>query len=577
MRITQNHFYNRFVTDQQSIKEQLDRLSQQLSSGMKIKYGYEDPQVFTDALRLDYEEHSLSQAVDVATDAQSFADNTDSVMFQFTDALTRFKTLLIQAANASNADNNYFALANELKSLKEHFIDLGNSSINGRYLFSGTMLDVKPLDDNGGYHGNGEELRAVVGSKVEVPYNIPGEGLFFGEDLNVNRVVTTNVALKRSGSSKPVDSQTVLGEITGSDNDYSFTIQGRRSDGSFFREIQTLSSDATVDDLLDRIEDAFGSDQVEVNLVNGYINVRDKRPGSSLLDFHLYGEEEGGEGTLEFVRTEGVAAHVYANDVPFEKMGENLFRGNMPQYLLDGGGVATRVTKIRETTRADLSGGVTFRIEANGEELSQTITIDDETTFQEMMDDRDSADTDSLREILENKGFTHVEVTLDAQGRMVVKADGLETFRLYEDKDASTVPKVLFNANDALTVDDPKHDFFAAVDEAIEAVENGLLYPDGKNGALGRNPGIENAIARIDHVIAHMGKEHTKIGAMSNSLKYAVERNETLKINVQTLRSDILDTDVGEASVKLSQLSLNFQALMASVAKIENLSLVNYL
>ena len=90
MRITQNNFYNTFINDQQSIKQQLDAVSRQISSGMKIKYGYEDPSVFTDTLRLDYEEHSLSQAVSVATDAQSFANNTDSVMFQFTDALTRF-------------------------------------------------------------------------------------------------------------------------------------------------------------------------------------------------------------------------------------------------------------------------------------------------------------------------------------------------------------------------------------------------------------------------------------------------------------------------------------------------------
>jgi flagellar hook-associated protein 3 FlgL len=136
---------------------------------------------------------------------------------------------------------------------------------------------------------------------------------------------------------------------------------------------------------------------------------------------------------------------------------------------------------------------------------------------------------------------------------------------------------MLFNANNALTIDDPKHDLFAAIDDAIEAVENGLLYPDGTNDALSRNPGIENALARIDHLIEHVGKEHTKIGAMSNSLTYAVERSETLKLNVQTLRSDVLDTDIGEATMKLNQLSLNYQAMMASIARVQNLSLVNYL
>jgi flagellar hook-associated protein 3 FlgL len=334
MRITQNNFYNRFVADQQSIKRQLDMLTRQISSGMKIKYGFEDPQVFTDTLRLDYEEHTLTQAVEVATDAQNFANNTDSVMFQFTDALTRFKTLLIQAANGSNADSNYYAISNELKSLKEHFVNLGNSSINGRYLFSGTKLDTKPLDDAGNYYGNGEELKAVVGAKVEVPYNIPGEALFFGEDLNVNRTVTTNIALKEAESGETASLGTTLEEITGSANGYDFTIQGRKSDGEIFTTNATLSASATVQDLLNEIEAAFGNDQVEVSLVNGYIQVRDKKAGSSLLDFHIYGTENGGAGTLEFVKSEGVGANVYAGNVPFEKVGENRFRGNMPQYVL---------------------------------------------------------------------------------------------------------------------------------------------------------------------------------------------------------------------------------------------------
>ncbi|HIP14637.1 MAG TPA: hypothetical protein EYG74_04020, partial [Sulfurimonas autotrophica] len=66
MRITQNNFFNRFVFDQQKIKTELNSVNRQISSGIKIKYGYEDTSVFTDTLRLDYEEHSLSQIVNVA-------------------------------------------------------------------------------------------------------------------------------------------------------------------------------------------------------------------------------------------------------------------------------------------------------------------------------------------------------------------------------------------------------------------------------------------------------------------------------------------------------------------------------
>jgi len=579
MRITQNNFYNQFVTDQQNLKDQLDRLTQQMSSGKKIKYGYEDPQVFTDTLRLDYEESTLNQAVSVATDAQNFANNTDSVMFQFTDGLTRFKTLLIQAANGSNADSNYYAIGNELKSLKEHFVNLGNSSINGRYLFSGNKLDVKPLDDNGNYYGNGEELKAVVGAGVEVPYNIPGLDLFFGEDLNVNRTVTTNVALT-TGKGEAATPGTTLEEITGNDDAYTFVINGRTGEGEIFSKSKTLEADATVEDLLAAVEDAYrndrGESQVEVSLINGYIQVRDKSAGRSQLDFHIYGvDTQDDTKSLDFIKSEGVSAASYADEIPFAQTGEGSFRGNMPQIVLQDNSYANGTTKLSETTQSDLAGDTVTVNATDKEGTVHTFTYSLDSDFSPQTADEVSYRQlfDKIEESLNSEtAFSDARVYFDRTGKINVEANGLSGLTMSDDATA-----LLFNTNDALTVDDPKHDFFAAIDEAIAAVENGLTYPDGDNGALARNPGIENALARIDHVMAHVGKEHTKIGAMSNSLQYAVERNETLKLNVQTLRSDILDTDIGEASVKLNQLSLNYQALMASIAKVQNLSLVNYM
>ncbi len=559
MRITQNNFYNTFVSDQQNIKAQLDKLHRQISSGMKITYGYENPQVFADTLRLDYEEATLTQAVEVATDAQNFANNTDSVMFQFTDALIRFKTLLIQAANGSNADSNYYAISNELKSLKEHFINLGNSSINGRYLFSGNKLDVKPLDDVGNYYGNGEELKAVVGAGVEVPYNIPGVELFFGEDRNVNRTVTTNVALKTQ-EGEPAGLETTLEEITGNTNSVTFTIQGRKSSGEYFSTNVPLNSTDTVQDLLVQIDTAYGNGQVDVQLVNGYIQIRDKREGRSLIDFHIYGTD--GTNELEFVKSPGVNADTY-DGIDFAEIGSGKFRGNMAQIVKKDNSVATASTKLQETSAVDLTGGRNLNIVANG--TTTSFGIDENTTYGQLIE--------AVQNAVQTVTGNDAKVSLDPNGRLVVEAEGLTSFSL---ADAAS-PSVLFNTNDALIVDDPRHDFFASIDAAIEAVEHGLAYPDGNDGALARNPGIENAIARLDHVLDHVDKEHTKIGAMSNSLKYAVERSETLKVNVQTLRSEVLDTDIGEASMRLNQLSINFQAMMATVAKVQNLSLVNYI
>jgi flagellar hook-associated protein 3 FlgL len=60
-------------------------------------------------------------------------------------------------------------------------------------------------------------------------------------------------------------------------------------------------------------------------------------------------------------------------------------------------------------------------------------------------------------------------------------------------------------------------------------------------------------------------------------LDAASQRSELLLLNTQILRSEVLDTDVAEASMRLQQLSLNYQAMYSSISRISQLSLVNYL
>ncbi len=611
MRVTQNSFYNTFVADQQSIKEELDRVNRQLSSGLKIKYGYEDPRIFSDTLRLDYEETTLTQAIDVSTDAQNFARNTDSVMFQFTDSLSRFKTLAIQAANGANDDSNYFAISNEMKSLKEHMINLSNTSINGRYLFSGTALDVKPLDDNGRYHGNGESITAVVGAGVEIPYNIPGEELFLGEDSNYARKVTSNIPMRDLQNDEPVSLSSKVSDFTGKNDDYTFFLRGRNGDGTTFESSFTLGPDQSVEELLNQIESYYTPNSVDVTLENGFIQVTDRQNGRSMLDFHLYAQNDTDGSTVSFVESgfDGSDATAYDN-TDFEKIDGSTLRGNYSQIVRSDNSFATRGTLLADVAGGDLAGNTLdlSGVDRNGNAFSYTLDLDNPTDiFGNPINNSDGTQADSTTltygqlvdavavavsgiadqgsfdaNVAEAKKF--VDVTLDEKGRIVIEdKSSTQTQMAFKMVDgnsgfATAEPSALvFNANNALTIDDPKHDLFETLDQIIAAVEEGRLYPDGNSITDPRNPGIENGLARIDHVLEHVGKEHTKIGAMNNSLDYAVERNTTLKLNVQNLRSQVLDTDIGEATLELNQLSINFQAMLSSVAKIQNLSLVNYI
>ena len=133
-----------------------------------------------------------------------------------------------------------------------------------------------------------------------------------------------------------------------------------------------------------------------------------------------------------------------------------------------------------------------------------------------------------------------------------------------------------FNTNNAITIRDPKTDFFKTMDEMITAIEDHKTYPDSSGGSI-RNAGIENAIAMMDDLQDHVYRSHATVGAQSNTLTTAIERTEILEISTMTLRSSVIDTDLAEASLKLTQLTLNYEAMLSTVGRVSKLSLVNYL
>ena len=77
--------------------------------------------------------------------------------------------------------------------------------------------------------------------------------------------------------------------------------------------------------------------------------------------------------------------------------------------------------------------------------------------------------------------------------------------------------------------------------------------------------------------MSHVESQHTVNGSQGQSLQHAIERSEILILNTSIIRSETIDTDLAEDSLKLQQLSLNYQALLSTVSKVSKLSLVNYL
>jgi len=138
MRVLQSGIYSNFIQDQASAKEQIDKLTTQISSGKKIENAYEDSSVYIDTLRLDSEINSLKGIQDRTLKSKVITDASDSAMNDFDSTLIDFKSKLILAANGTLNSDNLKSVAEELEQSKQHLMTLANSSMNGQYLFSGS-------------------------------------------------------------------------------------------------------------------------------------------------------------------------------------------------------------------------------------------------------------------------------------------------------------------------------------------------------------------------------------------------------------------------------------------------------
>jgi flagellar hook-associated protein 3 FlgL len=135
---------------------------------------------------------------------------------------------------------------------------------------------------------------------------------------------------------------------------------------------------------------------------------------------------------------------------------------------------------------------------------------------------------------------------------------------------------ITFNANNSITIADAKTDFFKEIDEIITSVEEYKLHPDASKGNL-RNVGMENSIRKMDLLQDHVIRSHSMVGSQSNALSRAKERTDLLEVSSKTLRSAVIDTDMAESQLSLSQLKNNYEAMLSTVGKVSKLNLVNYL
>lgn len=206
------------------------------------------------------------------------------------------------------------------------------------------------------------------------------------------------------------------------------------------------------------------------------------------------------------------------------------------------------------------------KVDANGYNNLQQLMKDSQATVDVSMDYKGRISvTDKL------SSGTNIEISLsDSQSGHFPQPPFSTT------SSVTNGPNFSFSANNSLVIDEPNVDIIKDLDLMIDAVLKGNMRADSESEDP-RNTGMQGALERLDHLADHISKLNTTMGAYHNTIEDVNTRSTFLSVNVQSIKSNVIDVDYGEAMMNLMQVQLAYQASLKASTTISQLSLLNYM
>lgn len=176
----------------------MGKLQEQITTGKKVNRPSDNPVVAMKGMAYRMQVDKIEQYQDNLGEVNNWLDSSDDALDKVGSALQRANELVNRAATGSLTDSDREKIQSELKQLQEQILDMANSKVGDKYLFSGTNTD-KPLYDKSttpptflpdtGATGVGKDIEIEVFDGVTLKVNTNGNSIFSGINDMFNRLV----------------------------------------------------------------------------------------------------------------------------------------------------------------------------------------------------------------------------------------------------------------------------------------------------------------------------------------------------------------------------------------------------
>ncbi len=151
-----------------------------LSTGKRIQKYSDAPTDAVTALRYSSQESDWAAYTHSADDASRWLNTADGTLQSVGTTLQSVKALAVNGINGSLGQPARNALADQVDALRDHLVDLANSKVGTRGLFSG-FGDTAVAKNAAGawtYAGDSGAVNRQIGPSMKIQVNLPGSDVF---------------------------------------------------------------------------------------------------------------------------------------------------------------------------------------------------------------------------------------------------------------------------------------------------------------------------------------------------------------------------------------------------------------
>ncbi|MEH6625172.1 MAG: flagellar hook-associated protein FlgL [Motiliproteus sp.] len=518
MRISTQQLFNRSVAQMQNQQTLLANTQAQISSGKRLLVPSDDPIAAAQILKLDRELarfEKFDDNIDVATRRLQLEE---TVLDQADIASDRMKELTIQAGSATLTDQDRGFIAEELRQLQGFLGGLMNTKDSqGEYLFAGGKAKTQPFADIGAgnfaYQGDDGQRFIQVGAALQIASNDSGRAVF---DVIPDDIDVTVLGQDRS----LVSNVTVLDPDTDDFQDFSDT----------FGDVRVVVSKAsdTVGDYRYSVLDSAG------NAVTG------TSPAVLLQDISF----DSADATIDTVAFGGIQLDL-----------SDLSAINDTALTLDklAGSPDTTITSGETITNAATMKAF---FEANGDVR---------------LDFSKPADTFTVTRISDGADVTPGGVPIDFSTGTITFAGIQLTDVSIADTDSLDLR---VESEVTLRADEDTHSLLQTAQNLINVLETPITDATSREIF---NQTLATTLDELNLAKDANLKARTAVGARVNTLENSASVNADFKLFTQATLSRIEDVDLAQAISEFQLQEVTLQAAQATFARVQNLSLFNFL